>query len=62
MSYDTHKSTSHSICDFTALFCKIDDFFQRNAAVYWQYLKQENPKVRGKKLDTWKAFNIYMKQ
>ena len=32
--------------EFTTLFCTIDDFFQKNEAVYWQYLKQENPKVR----------------
>ena len=32
--------------EFTTLFCTIDDFFQKNEAIYWQYLKQENPKVR----------------
>ena len=32
--------------DFTTLFCTIDDFFQKNEAIYWKYLKQENPKIR----------------
>ncbi len=32
--------------EFITLFCTIDDFFQKNEAIYWQYLKQENPKVR----------------
>ena len=40
--------------EFTSLFCTIDDFFQKNEAVYWQYLKQENPKVR----TTWSAVAI----
>ncbi len=32
--------------EFKTLFCTIDDFFQKNEAIYWQYLKQENAKIR----------------
>ena len=46
MSYDTRLLTSHLMFEFTTLFCTIDDFFQKNEAIYWQHLKQENPKVR----------------
>ena len=32
--------------EFTTLFFTIDDLFQKNEVVSWQYLKQENPKIR----------------
>ena len=40
MSYDTRLLTSHPMFEFTTLFCTIDDFFQKNEAIYWQYLIQ----------------------
>ena len=42
--------------EFTSLFCTIDDFFQKNEAIYWQYLKQEILKS-----DSDQVFYAYLK-